>query len=135
MATKNRQRSKRARHLAKLGLSVAYAIKTNTGEVSTDFKVMGARAGRVIFKGENGRTVEVAGEVDESGHKPSPVMGIEREFLYAPIPKALRHHNLGPRTGKQKESERLHLSKVDADYKRRNGLPRYEDPDNGITIY
>jgi len=135
MATKNRQRSKRARHLAKLGLSVAYAIKTNTGEVGAEFAVLGSNAGRVIFKGENGRTIEVNEHVDESRHKPSPVMGFEREFLYAPIPKAVRDHNLGPRTKEQKEGERLHLSKMDADYKRRNGLPRYEDPDNGITIY
>jgi hypothetical protein len=135
MSAKNRQRSKRARHLAKLGLSVAYALKTNSGEVGADFAVMGSNAGRVIFKDENGRTVEVNEDVDESKHKPSPVMGFQREFLYAPIPKAVGDHNLGPRQKGQKEGDRLHLSKMDADYKKRNGLPRYENPENGIKIY
>jgi len=135
MAAKKRQRSSSAKRMAKLGLSVAYAIKTNTGQVGAEFAVLGSNAGRVIFKGENGRIFEVNEHVDESRHKPAPVMGFQREFLYAPIPKAVRNHNLGPRQKGQKESERLHLSKMDADYKRRNGLPRYEDPENGITIY
>jgi hypothetical protein len=135
MSAKKRQRSSSAKRMAKLGLSVAYAIKTNTGEVGAEFAVLGSNAGRVIFKGENGRIFEVNEHVDESRHKPAPVMGFQREFLYAPIPKAVRDHNLGPRTKGQKEGDRLHLSKMDADYKRRNGLPRYEDPENGITIY
>jgi hypothetical protein len=135
MPEKKRQRSKSAKRFAKLGLSVANALKTTTGEVGKDFSVMGTRAGRVVFKGDNGRTIEVAEEVDESKHRPSPVVGFQREFLYAPIPRAVRDHNLGPRNKGQKESERQHLSKEDADYKRRNGLPRYEDPENGIRIY
>jgi hypothetical protein len=130
-----RQRSRSAKRLAKLGLSVAYALKTN-GQIGADFAVMGSKAGRVIIKAENGRTVEVAENVDESTHKPSPVMGFDREFLYAPLPVAVRKHNLGAENARSKNpNARKYLSAIDADYKRRNGIPRYEDPENNIRIY
>src|SRR5918911_4785248 len=115
MPSGNRRRSTSAKRLAKLGLTIAYALQTNGVSVS-ETSVMGTRRkGRIIVKSETGRTVELNEEVNTSRHKPAPVMGLDREFLYAPIPRDLR-----------KEGQK-YLSRIDADYLRRNGLPRYED--------